>query len=157
VSIAALTFAPAALFVLIELFRETKEDGKNQTKSVGETIFEGVCFVLLVLAWIPTVIIATTPGGAASLIGNAYFFTWILVIFVVEGSVWFIHDVRKEQHRMLREKEEEYLKRQRKVLEQTRSIQRRVEWAEDDEVLEGDEAIRERTRASTEYFDADQE
>jgi hypothetical protein len=121
--VTSFTFIPSTLFVLIELFRDSNPDGTIQSKSKVEVAIEGVCFLVITLMWIPTVMIATTPGGAASLIGNAYFTTWILVVFVFEGVVWFIHDVRKEQHQALRKKEEEYRRRQQRVLEQTRAIQ----------------------------------
>ena len=59
----------------IELFRDTNADGSTQEKSKVENVVEGVIFLLLVLAWIPTVGTVTTPNGAASMIGNAYFFS----------------------------------------------------------------------------------
>jgi hypothetical protein len=117
------TIVPSIAFVLAELFRETKADGSSTAKSWTETTLEGCCFLILVLAWIPTVLVATTPGGAASLVGNAYFFTWMLAIFVFEGLIWFIHDKRRETHQVLKEKEKEYHRRQRKVLEQAQKIQ----------------------------------
>lgn len=122
--VTSFTFIPSTIFVLIELFRDSNPDGTIQSKSKVEIAIEGVCFVVITFMWIPTVMIATTPGGAASLIGNAYFFTWLLVVFVFEGVVWFIHDVRKEQHKALRKKEIEYRTRQQRVLEQTRAILR---------------------------------
>jgi hypothetical protein len=143
--VAVFTFCPSVVFVLIELFRETKADGSNTAKSNTEVVIEGVCFLTLVLAWIPTVLIATTPRGAASLIGNAYFFTWIMTIFVFEGFIWYIHDKRKETHYALKEKEDEYHQRQRKVLEQTRAIQRKHE--------EGEDEMEFSRRPSTEFFD----
>jgi hypothetical protein len=125
--VAVFTIFPSLLFVLIELFRETKADGSSTAKSNTEVFIEGICFLTLVLAWIPTVMVATTPKGAASLIGNAYFFTWFMTIVVFEGFIWFIHDKRKETHYALKEKEEEYHQRQRDVLEQTKAIQRKHE------------------------------
>jgi len=62
-------------FVAIELFRDTNDDGSTQEKTKLENVVEGVVFLLLVLAWIPTVGAVTTPNGAASLIGNCYFFS----------------------------------------------------------------------------------
>jgi hypothetical protein len=121
------TIVPSIAFVLAELFRETKADGSSTAKSWTENTVEGCCFLILVLAWIPTVLVATTPGGAASLVGNAYFFTWILAIFVFEGLIWFIHDKRRETHQALKEIEKEYFRRQRKVLEQAQKIQEQHE------------------------------
>lgn len=122
-TVISFTFIPSTIFVLAELFRDINSDGSIQAKSKAETIVEGICFLTITLMWIPTVMIATTSGGAASLIGNAYFFTWILVVIVFEGVVWFIHDLRKEQHQALRKKEAEYRNRQRKVLEQALALQ----------------------------------
>ena len=121
--VAVFTIFPSLLFILIELFRETKADGSSTAKSNTEVFIEGICFLTLVLAWIPIVMVATTPKGAASLIGNAYFFTWLMTIVVFEGFIWFIHDKRTETHYALKEKEEEYHRLQRGVLEQTTSIQ----------------------------------
>ena len=148
------TFCPAVVFVLVELFRETKADGSNADKSSTEIVVEGICFLVLALAWIPTVMIATTPGGAASLIGNSYFFTWMLTIFVFEGLIWFIHDKRKETHRALKEKEAEYKWQQRRVLERTRELQEQSERRENT-ALDGS-AMGGRERSSgADYFDGD--
>lgn len=152
------TFCPAVVFVLIELFRETKADGSTPPKSSTEVVIEGICFLALIVAWIPTVMIATTPRVAASLIGNAYFFTWLLTIFVFEGFIWYIHDKRKETHYALKEKEEEYRQKQQKVLEQTKAIQRKHEEEHGGGVaLDDSDASRPasaRDRASTEFYDA---
>jgi hypothetical protein len=113
----AFTVPCAAVFVFVELFRETSS---TTEKSEWETILEGVVLFLLVCLWIPAVIVATTPGGIASLVGNAYFFTWASTVFVMETSVWWIHDWRKRVHAILEEQEEDYRKIQRKVLEQSR-------------------------------------
>ena len=148
ISVAVLTALAAAFFILIELFRETQRDWSNQVKGRGENILEGLCFGTLVLAWMPTVVFATAPGGPASLIGNAYFFTWLCSIFVFEGLVWFIHDMRKDLHRALKEKEDEYRRRQRQVLEETKRIQR---YAKQETSATQNEK---RDRSSTEYFDS---
>ena len=124
-SVTSFTIIPSVVFVFIELFRDSDDDGSIQSKTKLEIIIEGVCFLVLTLMWIPTVIIATTPGGAASLIGNAYFFTWLLVVFLFEGIVWFIHDVRQEQHNALEQYAVTYRKRQQKILQRTLAIQRR--------------------------------
>jgi len=121
-SISVMTLIPALVFVLIELFRDTRPDGTNERKPRLENMIEGGVFFVLVLAWIPSVGVATTPGGVASLIGNAYFFTWILIVFMFEGLVWWIHDYRLEVHQALREKAHEYRDHQRKVIEKTRTI-----------------------------------
>jgi len=107
-------------FVLVELFRDIKADGSNAAKTQLENVIEGVTFSTLVLAWIPTVVVATAPGGAASMVGNAYFFTWMLVVFIFEGLVWWIHDFRLEMHSVIRAKAKEYQRRQQEVLAQTR-------------------------------------
>jgi len=125
--ITVFTICPSVVFVLIELFRETTADGRNVDKSSTEVFVEGICFLVLALAWVPTVMVATTPRGAASLIGNSYFVTWLLTVFVIEGLIWFIHDKRKETHRALKEKGAEYRREQRKVLEQAREIHRKHE------------------------------
>lgn len=128
-------------------------DGSSQPKGYAENVIEGICFFSLVLMWIPTVLIATTPGGPASLVGNAYFFTWLLVIFVFEGLFWYIHDVRRDLHRALKEKDEEYRMRQKRIVEETKRIQRE---ARDHELSSNNKVGVEprRDRASTEYFDA---
>jgi hypothetical protein len=84
ITAAIFTFFPALAFVLMELFRNVTADGRSIKPHV-ENIAEGIVLVTLCVAWIPTVIVATTPGGAASLAGNAYFFTWLLVVFLFEG------------------------------------------------------------------------
>jgi len=107
------TFIPATAFVLAEIFRETKSDGSNEEKSRAEIIAEGAILGVLVLAWIPAIVVGTSPGGLAALIGNAYFFSckkmeqptrWfgdpmthkfcsyvgLLVIFLSETAVWYV-------------------------------------------------------------------
>jgi hypothetical protein len=86
ITVAIFTFFPALAFCLMELFRNVTADGRS-VKPKLENLVEGVVFCALCVAWIPTVIVATTPGGAASLTGNAYFFTWILVVFLFEGKI----------------------------------------------------------------------
>lgn len=119
------TFCPAVFFVLIELFRETKADGTTAVKSNLEALIEGLWLVGLTFAWIATVMIATTPQGAASLIGNSYFFTWSMSIFVFEGFIWYIHDKRKATYEALKEKHDEYRQRQQKNLAQATELQRK--------------------------------
>ena len=69
-----------------------------------------------------SVIVATTPGGFASLVGNAYFFTWLTTVFVMETSLWFIHDFRGSVHKALDEKNLEYKLQQEKVLQQSKQM-----------------------------------
>jgi hypothetical protein len=71
--VTSFTLLPAAGFVLVEIFRETKPGEDKNTKAEWETILEGFSLLLLVILWIPSVIVATTPGGAASLVGNGAF------------------------------------------------------------------------------------
>jgi hypothetical protein len=126
-TVSVCTFCPAVFFVAVELFRETKADGSIAIKSNLEALIEGFWFVGLTFAWIATVMIATTPRGAASLIGNSYFFTWTMVVFVFEGFIWYIHDRRKATYQALKEKQDEYRQRQEHVLQQAVEIQRKYE------------------------------
>ena len=108
--------------------RQNPLQHKNNTRTSGgkgqlENVLEGFCLVLLVLAWIPTVIVVTTPGGAASLVGNAYFFTWINTVFVMETFIWYVHDLRKGVHSALQAKEREYQRRQQEVLQRSRALE----------------------------------
>ena len=130
-TVSVCTFCPAVFFVAVELFRETKSDGSIAVKSSVEALIEGVWFVGLTFAWIATVMIATTPRGAASLIGNSYFFTWVMSIFVFEGFIWYIHDRRKATYQALKEKQDEYRQRQEQVLQQAKEIQRKYEEGEE--------------------------
>lgn len=130
-TVSVCTFCPAVFFVAVELFRETKSDGSIAVKSSVEALIEGIWFVGLTFAWIATVMIATTPRGAASLIGNSYFFTWVMSIFVFEGFIWYIHDRRKATYQALKEKQDEYRQRQEQVLQQAKEIQRKYEERED--------------------------
>lgn len=102
-------------------------DRPTYDKSIGgkgkfETIVEGFILSVLVLTWIPTVVIATSPGGAASLVGNAYFFTWATSVFVIETFIWFVHDLRQNVHLILKGKENEYKWKQFQVLDQSREM-----------------------------------
>lgn len=100
------------------VIRQQSQSRQPEKKS-GETILEGFCLLCLTLGWIPSVIVATTPGGFASLVGNAYFSTWATTVFVLETFLWFIHDWRQGVHTALKEKEWEYRQHQRQVLEET--------------------------------------
>lgn len=130
----------------MEIFRATKDEDTRHQRSINA--MEGSCFFFLAIAWIPTVMVATTPGGPASLIGNAYFSTWLLVIFVFEGLVWFIHDMRQRIHNSLKEKQEEYRVKQQQVLEESRKIKEKTTQS-----ATGLDPAR-RERSGTEYFDA---
>jgi hypothetical protein len=116
--VATFTLLPCAVFIFVELFRESQ----NQVKGNLETILEGCFLAMLSLGWIPSVIVATTPGGFASLVGNAYFFTWMTTVFVMETFLWFIHDFRASVHTALQEKEKEYKRHQQQVLAKSRAI-----------------------------------
>jgi hypothetical protein len=101
-----------------------------------EVYIEGLSLLLLTLGWIPSVIVATTPGGFASVTGNAYYFTWSTTIFVLETAMWFVHDSRGGVHQTLVQKEAEYRQHQKDVLEATRKLQ--AEAAEARREKEGD-------------------
>lgn len=125
--VSVFTFCPAVFFVLIELFRETNADGSTAVKSNLEAFIEGLWLLGLTFAWMATVMIATTPQGAASLIGNSYFFTWSMSIFVVEGFIWYIHDRRKATYKALKEKHDEYLRQQQQNQAQASEVQQKKE------------------------------
>mmetsp|Transcript_9884 Transcript_9884/g.14568 ORF Transcript_9884/g.14568 Transcript_9884/m.14568 type:complete len:425 (-) Transcript_9884:92-1366(-) len=115
------TIAPAIFFVLVELFRATRENHKH-IKSSCETVFEGICLLVLVLMWIPTVIVATTPGGAADNVSNAYFFLWLTVLFLMDTAVWWIHDWRERVRLLILEEQKKYQKIQREIMKHTREV-----------------------------------
>lgn len=145
--ITSFTLLSSVGFVIMEIFRATKDENTRHQR--GLNAMEGSCFFFLAIAWIPTVMVATTPGGPASLIGNAYFSTWLLVIFVFEGLVWFIHDMRQRIHKSLKEKQEEYRTKQQQILEEARKnrdITNSFSAASD--------TSGRRERSGTEYFDA---
>lgn len=123
---------------------ETSQEQRQPQKKNIEIVLEGLSLLCLSIMWIPSVIVATTPGGFANQVGNAYFCTWATTIFVLETFLWFIHDWRKSVFKALEQKEKEYRKHQQQVLEQTMrklhaaEANRRV-MEEDDE----DELVRE--------------
>jgi hypothetical protein len=117
--VASATLLPSGTFIFLEIFRNSSKPEKSDMESYAE----GVCLLLLTIAWIPSVIVVTAPGGFASVIGNSYFFTWATTIFVMETAMWFVHDSRWKVHQALAQKEQEYKQHQEKVLEQTRQIQ----------------------------------
>lgn len=124
VALLVLTILPAAIFVFAEIFRETKPDGSNQDKSESENLAEGFSLLALVLCWIPSIMWVTIPKGAASLIGNAYFSSWLLVIFIAETGVWFVHDLRERIHQSLEQKQLEYREKQLQVLEKAQFLKK---------------------------------
>lgn len=135
------TFIPSIIFSLAELVRGSNPDGTITKKTYTETVIEGVAFFVLTIAWIPTVMMATTPRGAASLIGNSYFFTWAVAIVVVEGFIWFIHDKRQEAYQALTRKQQEYRRRQDRVEAQTNAIIAKGEEEECADVQQRDRTV----------------
>jgi hypothetical protein len=111
---------PSIGFVLVEIFRETKPGEDKNTKPEWEIIMEGFVLLILFVIWIPSVIIATTPGGAASLVGNAYFFVWSSTVFVVDTCVWWIHDWRRRVLTIIKDQERAYRNIQLDVLERSK-------------------------------------
>lgn len=158
--IASVTIPCALGFVVVEVFREQRPGGDQNTKSQWETILEGVILLLLVLGWIPSVMVATTPGGIASLVGNAYFFTWATTVFVMETFVWWIHDWRKRIHLILQHQQEEYEKIQEKVQEKSEAALHEADEDEEEDLSDTRvEAVSDRESQSakeeSEYGDDD--
>ena len=145
--ITTFTLLSSVVFVIMEILRPTKDENARHQRGINA--IEGSCFFFLAVAWIPTVMVATTPGGPASLIGNAYFSTWLLVIFVFEGLVWFIHDMRQRIHKSLKEKQEEYRTKQQQILEETKKIRDIA-----NSFSAASDTSGRRERSGTEYFDA---
>ena len=114
VSLTVFTITAAAVWVLIELFRETAADGVPR-KPPTEVMLEGLSIMILLALWIPSIMLATTSGGAAALVGNYYFFSWAVVVFLAETAVWYVHDLRERMHQSLVAKENEYRAYQRQV------------------------------------------
>lgn len=117
--VTAFSIVPSVGFVLVEIFRETKPGIEKNNKTEWETILEGLFLLVVVIIWIPSVIMATTPGGVAANVGNSYFFVWLTTVFVVDTSVWWIHDWRKRVLTSIREQEKEYRDIQRQVQERS--------------------------------------
>lgn len=120
--VASITIPCALGFVVVEVFREQGPEGDENNKSQWENILEGCILLLLVLGWVPSVMVATTPGGIAALVGNAYFFTWATTVFVMETSVWWIHDWRKRIHMLLQQQQEDYERIQGELLEKNEAM-----------------------------------
>jgi hypothetical protein len=130
--VASVTLLPAAAFIFAEIFRDSSNE--NSEKPPFETKVEGIVLLLLTIGWIPSVIVATTPGGFASYIGNAYFFTWATTVLVLETTMWFIHDSRGGVHQMILKKEQEYRQHQKDVLEATRKLQLEAAYQRQEEI-----------------------
>lgn len=121
--VAAASLLPAGAFVFVEIFRTSDSNDKPR----AESYLEGFALLILTCAWVPSVIVATTPGGFAAVVGNAYVFSWTTTLFVLETSIWFIRDSRSSVHQTLEQKGEEYRKHQSQVLENTRKLQEEAE------------------------------
>ena len=65
--VASVSLVPSAGFVFIEIFRNSD----STEKSTSESVLEGISLLCLLLAWVPCVIVATTPGGFASILGKS--------------------------------------------------------------------------------------
>ena len=136
--VASATLLPSAVFIFAEIFRDSSAADSNNEKPKMEVYIEGLSLLILTFGWIPSNIVVTTPGGFASVTGNAYYFTWSTTIFVLETAMWFVHDSRGGVHQKLLQKEEEYRQHQSDVLEATRKLQ--AEAAEARREKEGDSA-----------------
>jgi hypothetical protein len=104
---------------LMAVSHETSQEHQQPEKKSVEIILEGICLLCLTVMWILSVVVVTTPGGFANQVGNAYFCTWATTLFVLETFLWFIHDWRKSVFKALQQKEAEYRRHQRQVLETT--------------------------------------
>jgi hypothetical protein len=129
--VASVTLLPATVFIFVEIFRDSSQEASE--KPPLENKLEGIALLLLTVGWIPSVIVATTPGGFASYIGNAYFFTWATAVLVLETTMWFIHDSRGGVRQMILQKEQEYRQHQKDVLEATRKLQREASYQREEE------------------------
>lgn len=70
---------------------------------------------ILAAIWIPTIFIATVPGGSASLLGNMYFTTWGCSFSIVGTLVWWQRDWRGGIFEMIGEQQKEYEKAKRAI------------------------------------------
>jgi len=134
--VSAITSVPSGAFIIVEIFRETTTLGSGtkdangvkqlvsipstSPKSSMEVVLEGFCLFSLMVGWIPSVIVATTPGGFGSLLGNAYFFTWMTTVMVMETVLWYIHDLRGQVHKAWLASSQEYQHHQEQVLQRER-------------------------------------
>uniref|UniRef100_A0A7S2UAY0 Uncharacterized protein n=1 Tax=Attheya septentrionalis TaxID=420275 RepID=A0A7S2UAY0_9STRA len=101
-----------------DLFPTPEEEDEDDTKKTDlENYIEGGVLFLLVIFWIPTVTVATIPGGAASLWGNAYFFTWACSIMVIDTCVWWIRDWRRSIHDAFQRQEDQYRRAKLEILQ----------------------------------------
>jgi hypothetical protein len=74
----------------------------------------------------PSVFVLSSIGLLFALTTFAHFrcsSAWLLVVFLFEGLIWWIHDYRYEIREALRAKEREYRKYQKAVLAKTRQLQ----------------------------------
>lgn len=152
ISLSVFTIAASAAWVLVELFRTT-----GVLKDRFEVIAEGISILVLLLLWIPSIMLITTSGGLASLVGNAYFFSWFVVIFLAETAVWFVHDLREGMWTSLQDKAQAYRDHQRSVLEKQQTFLRQQSdkrFARRQEEDNDDDEDERSSIAAPEFFDA---
>ena len=125
-SLSVFTIVAASGWVLVELLRQTTPEGR---KAPAEVMAEGICIFILLALWIPSIMLATTSGGFAALVGNTYFFSWAVVIFLAETAVWFVHDLRDRMHESLAAKAEEYRTHQQHVMAQAEQYRQQQQQA----------------------------
>lgn len=102
-----ISFIIAIGFSLVELFRREEIHLEN-TKSTCESVFEGICLVLLVIIWVPTVAVSTSENGISSSVGNSYFFTWGCAVLVIQTCISWLQDWRKSVHAEILRQAREY-------------------------------------------------
>lgn len=124
ITLSVFTIVASAAWVVVEIFRGTTPEGLLARKQRWEVIAEGLSILVLLVLWIPSIMLVTTSGGLAHLVGNAYFFSWLVVIFLAETAVWFVHDLREMMHQSLQDKERAYREHQRAVLAKQQAFQR---------------------------------
>ena len=101
------SFLIALGFSLIELFRREEIHLEN-TKSTCESVMEGLCLVLLVMIWVPSVAISTSENGISSSVGNSYFFTWGSTVLVIQTCISWLQDWRRGVHEEILRQAREY-------------------------------------------------
>ena len=102
-----ISFIIALGFSLIELFRREEIHLEN-TKSTCESVMEGLCLVLLVMIWVPSVAISTSENGISSSVGNSYFFTWGSTVVVIQTCISWLQDWRRGVHEEILRQAREY-------------------------------------------------
>lgn len=105
--VTCLTFMTSLVWCLAEIFRENVTNVDN-VKSDVEFFVEQVIIHCIALLWIVTVCISTMPGGAASLLGNLYFTTWLTLFAVIGTLLWAVKDWRGMINGRIKEKQDEY-------------------------------------------------